>query len=363
MEPPLKVLKTRNTSLDEIEKIDWKSLSHAYGNAENIPQMLQDFTSDNEGHREGALDYFLCSIYHQGTIYSATPHVCHYLIELLKNNLHKDQLSTLLLLNHCVNAGVDNEYHKAIIKNLQENEEYFQNLLNSPKEAKLAKLITIQLITLSKNSLQIILEEFKNTTDNDTKLIILYKLAINSNELKTEELKSQTINFLEDIFKISSDSFSEILQLFSLLCYINIIDCDLNDDYYDILCDLMNSDDNLGDLEENLIKLKTKSHSMFNCLILETPAVKFFSCLPNEKLNSFYSIFCKIINLYKVDILDYSLTLLKMAFPSPIGDCSFKNLKKSQQIVLRALIDNKSGLYFVKITYCRKFGQKNLVKN
>src|SRR5688572_4512291 len=53
--------------------IDWSSLSHAYGSADDVPELLRLLVGADEGRRRDALYALYGNIYHQGSIYSATP--------------------------------------------------------------------------------------------------------------------------------------------------------------------------------------------------------------------------------------------------------------------------------------------------
>ncbi|MER7541791.1 hypothetical protein ABTW95_02145 [Spirillospora sp. NPDC127506] len=67
--------------LEGIDDVDWASLSHAYGSAEDFPQTLRDAVGDDEPAEEAA-EHLFSSIIHQGTLYSATPHAVPFLARL-----------------------------------------------------------------------------------------------------------------------------------------------------------------------------------------------------------------------------------------------------------------------------------------
>ncbi|GAA4560910.1 hypothetical protein [Planotetraspora kaengkrachanensis] len=60
-------------ALDGIDDIDWASLGHAYGSAADVPQTLRDAVGQDEELAGEATEHLFGSIYHQGTLYSATP--------------------------------------------------------------------------------------------------------------------------------------------------------------------------------------------------------------------------------------------------------------------------------------------------
>lgn len=49
-------------------QVDWARLSHAYGPATDVPQLIADCRNDVEAPWE-----FAGSLIHQGSLYSATP--------------------------------------------------------------------------------------------------------------------------------------------------------------------------------------------------------------------------------------------------------------------------------------------------
>ena len=82
-----------------IEAIEWDKLSHAYGAADDIPQLLKDLLSPGEPCQEAHLALF-GNIYHQGTRYSASAAAVPFLIKLIARDEtpRKDNLIFLLTL-------------------------------------------------------------------------------------------------------------------------------------------------------------------------------------------------------------------------------------------------------------------------
>lgn len=72
--------------LDEIDKIDWAVLHYAYGAASDVPALLRGLVSEHDKVRLTSL-YRLCeTIWHQGTVYEASPHAVPILLEMLKSS-------------------------------------------------------------------------------------------------------------------------------------------------------------------------------------------------------------------------------------------------------------------------------------
>lgn len=69
--------------LEGLDQIDWYKLGHAYGDASDVPAMIRSLASKKKATRDKAWDDLFGSVRHQGSIYSATPRVVPFLIELL----------------------------------------------------------------------------------------------------------------------------------------------------------------------------------------------------------------------------------------------------------------------------------------
>ncbi len=69
--------------LERLDEVPWSTLTHAYGSALDVPDLLRALASDDPGEREAALSELHGSVWHQGTVYPATPHVVPLLLELL----------------------------------------------------------------------------------------------------------------------------------------------------------------------------------------------------------------------------------------------------------------------------------------
>lgn len=73
--------------LEGLETVQWSKLHHAYGTAEDVPDMLRAMLSDNEEQRQQAYDDFGGSVHHQGDIYDSTVEIIPFVREMLNNPL------------------------------------------------------------------------------------------------------------------------------------------------------------------------------------------------------------------------------------------------------------------------------------
>ena len=81
-------------------KANWSELTHAYGDASDVPQLIQSIQSSDEDEREEALDELYSNIWHQGTVYEATVKALPVLLELYikKKVIDLDGLAFLIIL-------------------------------------------------------------------------------------------------------------------------------------------------------------------------------------------------------------------------------------------------------------------------
>ncbi|MFJ8692203.1 PBS lyase [Streptomyces roseolilacinus] len=66
-----------------IDEVDWASLGHAYGPADDVPALLRGLASDDPAERERALDGLYGTVHHQGDVYDSTLACIPFLLELV----------------------------------------------------------------------------------------------------------------------------------------------------------------------------------------------------------------------------------------------------------------------------------------
>jgi HEAT repeat protein len=81
-----------------LEGIDWAALTHAYGEATDVPGLLRALLSPDSGDRDAAIDALFGNIWHQGTVYPATAAAVPFLFELLADADLPDPDAVALLL-------------------------------------------------------------------------------------------------------------------------------------------------------------------------------------------------------------------------------------------------------------------------
>ena len=84
--------------LTRLAEIDWSSMSHAYGTAEEVPDLLIAMASDVEEARDKAFSRFYGAVHHQGDVYACTMAAVPFLVELAAAEYSPARASLVRLL-------------------------------------------------------------------------------------------------------------------------------------------------------------------------------------------------------------------------------------------------------------------------
>ena len=84
--------------LERLASIDWQSKQHAYGTAQNIPQLLQELVDSKPACKKKALDELTNLIAHQGFAEEIAIDVVPFLFELITEDCSADRAGILILL-------------------------------------------------------------------------------------------------------------------------------------------------------------------------------------------------------------------------------------------------------------------------
>ncbi|MER5908485.1 hypothetical protein ABT150_52350 [Streptomyces mirabilis] len=68
--------------LDDLDSYPWSSFSHAYGSAEDLPDLLRALADSDAGAAGEALSELYGSVLHQGTVYAASAEVAPFLARI-----------------------------------------------------------------------------------------------------------------------------------------------------------------------------------------------------------------------------------------------------------------------------------------
>jgi len=69
----------------KIDEISWDELTHAYGSAEDVPDLIRNLTTTDSESFEETIDELFENIWHQGTVYEATVYALPFLIDILRD--------------------------------------------------------------------------------------------------------------------------------------------------------------------------------------------------------------------------------------------------------------------------------------
>ncbi|MEU3655466.1 hypothetical protein AB0E67_22140 [Streptomyces sp. NPDC032161] len=94
--------------LTDLDQVPWADLSHCYGPATVIPAQLRDLTSPDQETRDDAWHRMYSNLYHQGSVYEATPHAVPFLLHLLADERTPARKRLLTYLSALV-TGEDEE--------------------------------------------------------------------------------------------------------------------------------------------------------------------------------------------------------------------------------------------------------------
>ena len=84
--------------LEGLDRVDWKTLRHAYGAAADVPELIRALLSEDPAERKAAIHELFGNIYHQGTVYEASSYAVPFLMELLASPSTPDHESVACLL-------------------------------------------------------------------------------------------------------------------------------------------------------------------------------------------------------------------------------------------------------------------------
>ena len=81
--------------LEGLTKIDWTKLTHAYGEASDVPELITSLASKDEEERKSALWELYGNIFHQGTRYEVTPYAIPFIFELIRDSQVLDKANLI----------------------------------------------------------------------------------------------------------------------------------------------------------------------------------------------------------------------------------------------------------------------------
>lgn len=92
-----------------IDEVDWTSMEHAYGPADDVPDLLRGLASADPSEREAALDGMYGAVHHQGDVYACTLACIPFLFELVVDPAVPDRGGIVELLTSIGGIDIDED--------------------------------------------------------------------------------------------------------------------------------------------------------------------------------------------------------------------------------------------------------------
>lgn len=107
-----------------IDEVEWASMEHAYGPADDVPELLRGLASADPAERESALDGMYGAVHHQGDVYGCTLACIPFLFELVVDPGIQDRGCIVELLTSIGGIDLDEDDEAEI------DEEEFEGAAN-----------------------------------------------------------------------------------------------------------------------------------------------------------------------------------------------------------------------------------------
>jgi hypothetical protein len=135
--------------LEGVGDVPWNALTHAYGPASDVPELLTALASSDAAARERAIHELFGTIWHQGTVYEATAHAVPFLAGIAADPDVRDRASVVRLLAAIAEGAGYLEVHRSFIdpeeadRDLDTNERAEATWVKSAREAVRAQMPTL----------------------------------------------------------------------------------------------------------------------------------------------------------------------------------------------------------------------------
>lgn len=161
-----------------IKRVDWASLHHAYGPANDVPSQLAGLTNPLEEVREHNFRELYGNIFHQGTRYRATPHTIPIFLKMLTITEQEDKADILELI-----IDLAFGYDALLFPRGFDVESYLKNNFSSPFEDEYCSSEAYTACVLeAQKGVDLFLNIVKSTTDEKVRERAIYALCWFSDE-------------------------------------------------------------------------------------------------------------------------------------------------------------------------------------
>ncbi len=100
--------------LEKLETVNWNELTHAFGEASDLPILIRALASEKVYEREEAMSVLFTNIWHHGVVFEASAYVVPFLIELAQNADISNRNELLILVAHLATGNSLLEAHQKI---------------------------------------------------------------------------------------------------------------------------------------------------------------------------------------------------------------------------------------------------------
>ncbi|MBI2933034.1 MAG: HEAT repeat domain-containing protein [Planctomycetes bacterium] len=95
--------------LEGLQKIDWAKLTHGYGRATDLPDLIRTLVCGTLSEREDAISGLWAALWHRGRLSAATVVAAPFLLELLEEASVEAKDAILVLLAHLASGRAQRE--------------------------------------------------------------------------------------------------------------------------------------------------------------------------------------------------------------------------------------------------------------
>ncbi|MCB8903129.1 MULTISPECIES: PBS lyase [unclassified Streptomyces] len=208
--------------LTGIEEVDWASLGHAYGPADDVPELLRGLASADPAERETALDGMYGAVHHQGDVYDSTLACIPFLLELVADPAVQDRGCIVELLTSI--GGIELDDDEELDELDPEDEEFipaanyamaaaaiaagadvFLGLVSDPDpEVRLAAPCALASLHPEPARVLTLLRE-RLTVERDTEVRLALVAAVGRIALRHASLRTETVDWLGWLARAAQD--------------------------------------------------------------------------------------------------------------------------------------------------------------
>ncbi|MGW0118406.1 PBS lyase [Streptomyces sp. NPDC003327] len=206
--------------LTGIEEVDWASLGHAYGPADDVPTLLRGLASADPAERETALDGMYGAVHHQGDVYDSTLACIPFLLELVADPAVPDRGSLVELLTSI--GGIELDDDEELDELDPDDEEFipaanyamasaavaagadvFLGLLSDPDpEVRLAAPCALASLHPDPVHVLSLLRE-RLTVERNTEVLLALVAAVGRIALRHASLRAETVDWLDWLSRVA----------------------------------------------------------------------------------------------------------------------------------------------------------------